>query len=116
VTLLACTFCDGLEAVLGVRIIFYLTVLQRNGTLSDVYTIFTGHTNMTEFGLYDRLNGRTELPQWGVSPCNSIRHASEGSLFPPRALTGSDTINVYDKDLCRSIPLRYAYLKSLVNI
>jgi scavenger receptor class B, member 1 len=74
--------------------------------LSDVYNIFTGHTSMNEFGLYDRLNGRTELPQWKNSPCNKIRHASEGSLFPPKAVTKSDLLYVYDKDLCRAIPLR----------
>ncbi|XP_059480406.1 scavenger receptor class B member 1 isoform X1 [Neocloeon triangulifer] len=82
-------------------------LLGRNGTLSDVYNIFTGHTNMTEFGLYDRLNGRADLPQWKQAPCNTIRHASEGSLFPPKSITKSDLLYVYDKDLCRAIPLRY---------
>lgn len=32
-----------------------------------------------------------------------------GSLFPPRAVTGSDVVNVYDKDLCRVWPLRHRY-------
>jgi len=62
---------------------------------------------MSEFGLYDRLNGRSDLPQWKKSPCNKIRHASEGSLFPPKSITKSDLLYVYDKDLCRAIPLRY---------
>lgn len=30
-----------------------------------------------------------------------------GSLFPPRDVTKSDVVHVYDKDLCRVWPLRY---------
>lgn len=51
--------------------------LQRNGTLEEVSTIFTGHTDMREFGLINRLNGMDRLPYWPNAPCNSIR-ASEG--------------------------------------
>lgn len=39
-----------------------------------------------------------------VSLCSS---ASEGSFFPPRSLTKSDTVHIYDKDLCRILPLQY---------
>lgn len=47
------------------------------------------------------------LPFWPEAPCNNIR-ASEGSLFPPRALTGEDTVYVYDKDVCRTLPFTYS--------
>lgn len=70
-------------------------------------TIFTGHTGMDEFGLLNRLNGLDRLPYWPAAPCNSIS-ASEGSFFPPRYFTKSDVVHVYDKDLCRVLPLRYA--------
>ncbi|XP_058793511.1 scavenger receptor class B member 1 [Phymastichus coffea] len=81
-------------------------LLGRNGTLDEVSTIFTGHTDMREFGLINRLNGLDRLPYWPDAPCNSIR-ASEGSFFPPRDQTGEDIVTVYDKDLCRILPLKY---------
>ncbi|RZF33843.1 hypothetical protein LSTR_LSTR008966 [Laodelphax striatellus] len=83
-------------------------LLGRNGTLEEVSTIFTGHTDMKEFGLINRLNGQDKLPFWQSDPCNSIR-ASEGSLFPPRDITKSDVVHVYDKDLCRVWPLRHRH-------
>ncbi|XP_066584790.1 scavenger receptor class B member 1 [Prorops nasuta] len=81
-------------------------LLGRNGTLSEISTIFTGHTDMKEFGLINRLNGLDHLPYWPEAPCNSIS-ASEGSFFPPRDRTGADIIHVWDKDLCRVLPLQY---------
>nr|CAD7410142.1 unnamed protein product [Timema poppensis] len=81
-------------------------LIGRNGTLNEVSTIFTGHTNMKEFGLLDRLNGLDHLPYWSEPPCNNIR-ASEGSFFPPRDLTHEDIVHVYDKDLCRILPLQF---------
>lgn len=81
-------------------------LLGRNGTLDEVSTIYTGRKGMENFGLLDRLNGLDHLPYWDSPPCNSIR-ASEGSFFPPRDVTKSDIVHVYDKDLCRVWPLRY---------
>ncbi|XP_003690138.2 scavenger receptor class B member 1 [Apis florea] len=81
-------------------------LLGRNGTLEEVSTIFTGHTDMREFGLINRLNGMDRLPYWSNAPCNSIR-ASEGSFFPPRDKTGADIVHIWDKDLCRTLPLKY---------
>ncbi|XP_078035478.1 scavenger receptor class B member debris buster [Augochlora pura] len=81
-------------------------LLGRNGTINEVSTIYTGHTDMKEFGLINRLNGLDRLPYWPNAPCNSIR-ASEGSFFPPRELTGDDIIHLWDKDICRTLPLKY---------
>lgn len=61
---------------------------------------------MDNFGYYDRINGADTLPFWPAAPCNSIK-ASEGSLFPPRDVTGLDTVFVYDKDVCRTLPFTY---------
>lgn len=80
--------------------------IGRNGTLSEVSTMHTGHTGMDKFGYLDRINGLPALPFWDDQPCTSIA-ASEGSFFPPRAFTGKDTVYLYDKDLCRTLPLRY---------
>ncbi|CAG9800444.1 unnamed protein product [Chironomus riparius] len=80
----------------------------RNGTLSEISTINTGmgEDGMHKFGYLDRLNGLDRLPHWRHKPCNNIS-ASEGSFFPPRDITKSDRVYVYDKDLCRVIPLDY---------
>lgn len=63
-------------------------------------------TGMQNFGYLEKLNGVDKLPYWNESPCNLIR-ASEGSFFPPRYYTKSDVVNIYDKDLCRTMPLQY---------
>ncbi|KAH0949613.1 hypothetical protein HN011_006049, partial [Eciton burchellii] len=81
-------------------------LLGRNGTLSEISTIFTGHTDMKEFGLINRLNGLDHLPYWSSAPCNSIT-ASEGSFFPPRDDTGANIVHLWDKDLCRRLPFQY---------
>ena len=61
---------------------------------------------MRDFGLVDKLNGMDRLPYWSEPPCNYIR-ASEGSFFPPRYFTKQDLIHLYDKDICRILPLTY---------
>ncbi|XP_051154988.1 scavenger receptor class B member 1 [Leptopilina boulardi] len=81
-------------------------LIGRNGTLDEVHTIYTGHTSMKDFGLLNRLNGMDRLPYWDDPPCNSIR-ASEGSFFPPRDVTGENIVHVWDKDLCRILPIEY---------
>lgn len=81
-------------------------LLARNGTLEEVSTIYTGQKGMDRFGYIDKINGLDHLPHWKDRPCNNIR-ASEGSFFPPRAVTKSDLVYVYDKDLCRILPLQY---------
>ncbi|XP_063927291.1 scavenger receptor class B member 1 [Zophobas morio] len=81
-------------------------LINRNGTLNEVHNIYTGMTGMQDFGLLEKLNGADRLPYWKESPCNMIR-ASEGSFFPPRYYTKADVVHVYDKDLCRVMPLQY---------
>uniref|UniRef100_A0A182XMQ8 Scavenger receptor class B n=1 Tax=Anopheles quadriannulatus TaxID=34691 RepID=A0A182XMQ8_ANOQN len=78
----------------------------RNGTLTEYATMHTGHTGMDKFGYFDKLNGLDHLPHWDGEPCRSIQ-ASEGSFFPPRDITQKDTVYIYDKDLCRTLPLVY---------
>ncbi|XP_020814473.1 lysosome membrane protein 2-like isoform X1 [Drosophila serrata] len=85
-------------------------LLGRNGTLTEVSSVKTGMESMDQFGYIDSLNGMDHLPHWGEEPCTSIA-GSEGSFFPPRDLTKSEMVHIYDKDLCRIIPLKY--VKSL---
>ncbi|XP_019765703.1 scavenger receptor class B member 1 isoform X2 [Dendroctonus ponderosae] len=81
-------------------------LITRNGTLSEVQNIYTGDTDMQEFGLLARINGRETLPYWSDAPCNDLR-ASEGSFFPPRYFTNKDMVYIYDKDVCRTFPMQY---------
>lgn len=81
-------------------------LLARNGTLTEVSSIKTGYQGMDQFGYIDSLNGMNHLPHWNEEPCTSIA-GSEGSFFPPRDITKSDVVHIYDKDLCRIIPLQY---------
>lgn len=85
-------------------------LINRNGTLNEVHNIYTGYSKlgMHEFGLLAKLNGQETLPYWKDAPCNAL-HASEGSFFPPRYFTKQDIVHVYDKDLCRILPLQYKY-------
>lgn len=77
--------------------------------MTEVSTIHTGlgDNGMHKFGYLDRLNGLDRLPFWRENPCRNIS-ASEGSFFPPREISKQDTVYVYDKDLCRIIPLKYS--------
>lgn len=81
-------------------------LLGRNGTLTEVSTINTGQNGMEKFGYLDQLNGMDQLPFWDSEPCTNIS-ASEGSFFPPREYTKDELRYVYDKDLCRIIPLEF---------
>ncbi|GAB0096291.1 scavenger receptor class B member 1 [Sergentomyia squamirostris] len=83
-------------------------LIARNGTLPEISTIYTGHTGMDKFGYINMVNGLDYLPFWKDPPCRNIT-ASEGSLFPPRDITKSDVIYVYDKDLCRTLPFTYRW-------
>lgn len=74
--------------------------------MPEVHNIYTGMTGMQEFGLLANLNGKDSLPYWKDAPCNALR-ASEGSFFPPRYFTKADIVHVYDKDLCRIMPMQY---------
>ncbi|KAL0858700.1 hypothetical protein ABMA27_011182 [Loxostege sticticalis] len=77
----------------------------KNGTSPDVVTMFTGAADMAKYGIFERYNMRDKLPHWSTEQCNSIA-GSDGSIFPPH-ITRNDTLAVYDKDLCRLLPLKY---------
>ncbi|CAG9767956.1 unnamed protein product [Ceutorhynchus assimilis] len=81
-------------------------LITRNGTLPEVHNVYTGLTGMQEFGIIANLNGKPTLPYWENAPCNELK-ASEGSFFPPRYYTKKDIVYLYDKDICRTLPLQY---------
>lgn len=76
---------------------------QKNGTSKDRVTMFTGANDITKYGLIDKYNGHSHLTHYTMDRCNSLL-GSDGSIFPPH-MTTNTTIHVYDKDLCRILPL-----------
>ncbi|XP_076255610.1 epithelial membrane protein isoform X1 [Rhynchophorus ferrugineus] len=76
---------------------------NKNGTTKDTITMFTGADNITMHGLIDTFNGMHKLPHYTEDRCNDIT-ASDGSIFPPH-MTKNTTIHIFDKDLCRKLPL-----------
>ncbi|XP_030558451.1 scavenger receptor class B member 1 isoform X1 [Drosophila novamexicana] len=75
----------------------------KNGTSSDRVTVFTGTDNINHYGIIDKFNGRTHLPHWTTDECNRLS-GTDGSIFPPH-ITKDRVLEVYDKDLCRLLPL-----------
>ncbi|PSN52678.1 hypothetical protein C0J52_06018 [Blattella germanica] len=76
----------------------------KNGTSADNVTVFTGGHDIKFFGLIDKFNGRSHLPHWKTETCNAL-NGSDGSIFPPH-ISKDTTLYVYEKDLCRLLPLR----------
>lgn len=65
--------------------------------------MFTGATDITRFGLIDKYNGRSHMTHYKSEKCNSLM-GSDGSIFPPH-ITKETTLYLYDKDLCRLLPM-----------
>ncbi|XP_028139088.1 lysosome membrane protein 2 isoform X1 [Diabrotica virgifera virgifera] len=76
---------------------------KKNGTSPDNITIFTGVEDITKYGIIESVNGKTNLSHYGTDQCNSLE-ASDGSIFPPH-MTKNTTLYIFDKDLCRRLPL-----------
>ncbi|XP_050425596.1 scavenger receptor class B member 1 [Adelges cooleyi] len=76
----------------------------KNGTSKDNVTVFTGATDISLFASLDKFNGRTHLQHWTTDACNRMSGGSDGSLFPPH-ITMNTTLHVFDKDMCRKLPL-----------
>ncbi|XP_020294753.1 scavenger receptor class B member 1 [Pseudomyrmex gracilis] len=75
----------------------------KNSTMPDLYTIFTGANDITKFGIMNRWNGKEGLGYWTTPECDSIM-GTDGSIFPPH-ITKQTVLKVFDKDLCRTLPL-----------
>lgn len=57
------------------------------------------------YGLIDKYNGQSHLPHWLSDSCNQL-NGTDGSIFPPH-ITPERVLHIYDKDLCRLMPLVY---------
>lgn len=61
--------------------------------------------DIKKFGIIDKYNGNSHLPHWTTPECNHL-NGTDGSIFPPH-ITKNTTLNLYDKDLCRLLPLSF---------
>lgn len=77
----------------------------KNSTSTDRVTVFTGVDDITKYGVIDKYNGRSQMAHWTTDACNSLA-ASDGSIFPPH-ITKNTTLYIYEKDLCRRLPLTF---------
>uniref|UniRef100_A0A336MNJ0 Scavenger receptor class B member 1 n=2 Tax=Culicoides sonorensis TaxID=179676 RepID=A0A336MNJ0_CULSO len=77
----------------------------KNATHAERVTVWTGVTDITKFGIIERYNGKTHLSHWTSEKCNRL-NGSDGSIFPPH-ITKEDTLFVFEKDLCRLLPLKF---------
>lgn len=75
----------------------------KNSTSTDRVTIFSGVDDISQYGIIDKYNGKSQLSHYTTESCNRI-NGSDGSIFPPH-ITPETTIHVFDKDLCRLLPL-----------
>ncbi|XP_055318863.1 scavenger receptor class B member 1 isoform X1 [Sitodiplosis mosellana] len=77
----------------------------KNSTSPDRVTIFSGVNDIKQFGIIDKYNGVSYLPHWSTPACNHL-NGTDGSIFPPH-ITKNTTLHLYDKDLCRLMPLSF---------
>lgn len=66
-------------------------------------TVFDGVADVTKYGIIDKYNGRSHMTGWTEERCNLL-NGTDGSIFPPH-IEKDTTIHIYDKDLCRLMPL-----------
>lgn len=77
----------------------------KNSTSTDRVTMFTGVDDITQYGIIDKYNGRSHMTNWLREDCNRL-NGSDGSIFPPH-IQKDTTLYVYEKDLCRLLPLNF---------
>uniref|UniRef100_A0A1B0CTE9 Scavenger receptor class B member 1 n=2 Tax=Lutzomyia longipalpis TaxID=7200 RepID=A0A1B0CTE9_LUTLO len=77
----------------------------KNSTSRDRVTMWSGVDDITKYGIIDKYNGYSHLPHWSEERCNRL-NGSDGSIFPPH-ISKNTTLYVYEKDLCRLMPLSF---------
>jgi hypothetical protein len=77
----------------------------KNSTSTDRVTVWTGADDITQYGIIEKYNGRTHLPHYTEERCNRL-NGTDGSIFPPH-ITQDTILHIYDKDLCRLLPLSF---------
>ena len=76
----------------------------KNDTYPGILTTMTGQSSVEDVGRVVSWNGETKLDFW-KDECNQIK-GTDGSSFPPGILPNT-TLYLFNRDLCRSLPLVY---------
>ncbi|XP_053683275.1 scavenger receptor class B member 1 isoform X1 [Sabethes cyaneus] len=77
----------------------------KNSTSKDTVTIWSGVDDITKYGIIDKYNGKSHQTHWVTEQCNRL-NGTDGSIFPPH-ISKNTTLFVYEKDLCRLLPLSF---------
>ena len=88
----------------------YDNLAGKNGSSDGEFSVLTGSQDVSSLGSILSFNNKTRLTTWGNSSdgaeCNAI-HGTDGSVFPP-FVTKNQTFHIFQKDMCRSLPLQYS--------
>lgn len=76
-----------------------------NNTLQESYTMYTGVGQPSKMNAIHAWNGRTKLDFWNGDSCNKIYGTDAGGFSP--GVVRTDTLHIFNGQLCRSIPLVY---------
>lgn len=88
--------------------------LQNIGTSKDVITINSGLKDINQLGLVRKLNDQDKLHHWSTDDCNTIT-GSDGSIFPPKTIRARKPVSIYQKDMCRRLPMVFQKETRLLN-
>jgi len=78
----------------------------QNATSRGRLTAKTAVNNRGDLAQITKFNGKSELPWWS-GKCNKIEGSTDGFVFKPN-LKKTDIVRVFNRDLCRSIPLEFS--------
>ncbi|KAF5276711.1 hypothetical protein FQR65_LT16238 [Abscondita terminalis] len=78
----------------------------RDGLSADVFNVHTGVKGIEKLQQVEKLNGKSSGTQWTSEDCNKIK-GSDGTSFSPYDIREKRPISVYNKDVCRALPLVY---------
>ncbi|XP_034235542.1 lysosome membrane protein 2-like isoform X2 [Thrips palmi] len=79
-------------------------MVPKVGVSDHVITMHTGADDMNRLGQIVNFNGETSQGAWRTDECNRIE-GSDGSQFPPPQVSPTARLFVYNRDMCRRLPL-----------
>lgn len=83
----------------------------KNATADGTLEALTGNGNPNDLGEFTKFNGKEKLTWWSGDKCNEVK-GTDGFIYKPN-LSKSENIYLFNRDLCRSIPLEFN--KEIVN-
>ncbi|XP_049768055.1 lysosome membrane protein 2-like [Schistocerca cancellata] len=80
----------------------------KNGVDQRRLRIGTGAGDPNKLGVFTSIDGHSSLGKWSTADCNSIQ-GTDGSIFPPSAVSTRATLHLFQHALCRRIPLEFRH-------